>query len=98
MIHQPIETQVIIAATIGGVVILNAAILWFVPRLTRPDLYFAVTVPAGFPDEPDGKLILGRYRRELILVSVSALIVFVGQNITSPYNRVGSSWFRLIKV
>jgi hypothetical protein len=25
MIHQPIETQVIIAATIGGMVILNAA-------------------------------------------------------------------------
>jgi hypothetical protein len=47
MTHQPIETQVIIAVTIGGIVILNAAILWFMPRLTRPDLYFAVTVPAG---------------------------------------------------
>jgi len=77
MIHQSIETQVIIAATIGGIVILNAAILWFMPRLTRPDLYFAVTVPPGFPDEPEGKLILGRYRRELLLGSVLVLIVFV---------------------
>jgi Family of unknown function (DUF5808) len=77
MIHQPIEAQVIIAGTIGGMVILNAAILWFMPRLTRQDLYFAVTVPAGFPDEPAGKSILGRYRRELILVSILAIIVFV---------------------
>ena len=76
MIHRPFEIQVIIAATIGGMVILNAAILWFMPRLTRPDLYFAVTVPPRFPDQPDGKLILGRYRMELILVSVLALIVF----------------------
>jgi hypothetical protein len=76
MIHQPIENQVIVAVTIGGIVLLNAAILWFIPRLTRPDLYFAVTVPPGFRDEPDGKLILGRYRKELILGSILAFIVF----------------------
>ena len=77
MIHLPTGNQVIVAVTIGGIALLNAAILWFMPRLTRPDLYFAVTVPPGFRDEPDGKLILGRYRRELIVVSVLALIVFV---------------------
>ena len=77
MIDLPIGNQIIVAVTIGGIALLNAAILWFMPRLTRPDLYFAVTVPPGFRDEPDGKLILGRYRRELILVSVLALIVFV---------------------
>jgi uncharacterized membrane protein len=73
----PINIQVIVAGTIGGIAILNAAILWFMPRLTRPDLYFAVTVAPGFRDEPDGKVILGRYRRELILVSVLAFFVFV---------------------
>jgi uncharacterized membrane protein len=77
MIHQPIETQVIIAGTIGGIAILNAAILWFMPRLARPDLYFAVTVPPGFRDERDAKLILGRYRTELILFSVLGFIVFI---------------------
>jgi uncharacterized membrane protein len=77
MIHQPIENQVIVAITIGGIVLLSAAILWFIPRLTRPDLYFAVTVPPGFRDEPEAKLILGQYRRELILVSILALIVFI---------------------
>jgi uncharacterized membrane protein len=75
--NVPINIKIIIAVTIGGIAILNAAILWFMPRLTRPDLYFAVTVPPGFRDEPDGKVILGRYRMELILVSVLAFIVFI---------------------
>jgi uncharacterized membrane protein len=75
--NVPINIQTIVAVTIGGIAILNAAILWFMPRLTRPDLYFAVTVPPGFRDGPDGKVILGRYRMELILVSVLAFIVFV---------------------
>ena len=67
---------VIISVTIGGIAILYVTVLWFMPRLTRPDLYFAVTVPPGFRDEPDGKLILGRYRTELILVSLLAVLVF----------------------
>jgi uncharacterized membrane protein len=37
----------------------------------------SVTVPPGFRDGPDGKVILGRYRMELILVSVLAFILFV---------------------
>jgi uncharacterized membrane protein len=77
MIHLLIDTHVIVAVTIGGIAIVYAAALWFMPRLTRPDLYFAVTVPPGFRDEPDGKSILGRYRTELILLSILALIVFV---------------------
>lgn len=77
MIHLLIDIHVIVAVTIGGIAIVYAAALWFMPRLTRPDLYFAVTVPPGFRDEPDGKLILGRYRIELILFSVLALILFV---------------------
>jgi uncharacterized membrane protein len=77
MIHLHTDKEIILAGTIGGMTLLNVAILWFMPRLTRPDLYFAVTVPAGFRDESRGKSILGRYRAELILVSILALIVFV---------------------
>ena len=29
-------------------------ISYLMPRLTRPDLYFAVTVPAEFRDTPEG--------------------------------------------
>jgi uncharacterized membrane protein len=75
--NVPINIEVILAATIGGIAILNAAILWFMPRLTRPDLYFAVTVPPGFRDGPDGRLILGRYRTELIFLSVLAFMLFI---------------------
>ena len=78
MIHPPIDIQFVLAATIGALVILIAAILWFMPRLTRPDLYFAVTVPPEFRDGAEGKSILQRYRTELVLASVLALALFVG--------------------
>jgi len=77
MIHVPIHIQILIAVTMGGIAILMAAILRLMPRLTRPDLYFAVTVPPGFRDVPEAKSILRRYRAELILLSVVSLIVFV---------------------
>jgi uncharacterized membrane protein len=52
---------------------LSAIAHWLVPRLTRPDLYFAVTVASGFRDSVDGRLILRRYRRGLIVVTAVAL-------------------------
>src|SRR5579875_548088 len=72
----------IIAVTVGAIGILNAVVFWFMPRLTRHDLYFAVTVPPGFRDDPEGNSILRRYRIELMLVSVLAFTAFV----------VGVSW------
>jgi uncharacterized membrane protein len=78
--------HLIMAITIGGIAILYALLLWFMPLLTRRDLYFAVTVAAGFRDEPGSKSILRRYRIELILVSALALVVFVAGVV---YFRVG---------
>jgi uncharacterized membrane protein len=69
--------ELIVTLTIGGIAVLNAVILWLMPRLTRPDLYFAVTVPLGFRDGPAGKSILKRYRFELVLVSLIALSIFI---------------------
>src|SRR5260221_5383038 len=69
--------QLTLATTMGGVAILLAVLFWFMPRLTRQDLYFAVTVPAGFRDEPQGKSILRRYRIELIRVSAVLFTAFV---------------------
>ena len=46
--------------------ILSAVAHWFLPRLTRPDLYFAVTVAPEFRDSTEGRFILSRYRRGLI--------------------------------
>lgn len=69
--------QLTLAITMGGAAILLAVLFWFMPRLTRQYLYFAVTVPAGFRDEPQGKSILRRYRIELIRVSAVLFTAFV---------------------
>ena len=75
--------HLIIAVTIGGIAMLNAALFWFMPCLTRRDLYFAVTVAPGFRDQSQGISILRRYRMELIPLSGLALVVFV----------TGIAWF-----
>jgi uncharacterized membrane protein len=61
----------ILIATIGGLAVLYVVLVWFVPRLTRPDLYFAVTVAGGFRNTPESTSILRRYHAELITVSVA---------------------------
>ena len=76
----------IISVTISAIGILNAVLFWFMPRLTRHDLYFAVTVAPGFRDDPEGKSILRRYRTELVLVSALALTAVV---IGLPWLGVG---------
>jgi len=48
---------------------------YIMPRLTRPDIYFAVTVPRDFRDSGDGRAILRRYRLELIIFSAIALAI-----------------------
>lgn len=78
MIHLLFNTRTINSVTIGGVAILYAVVLWFMPRLTRHDLYFAVTVAPGFRDDLKGKSILRRYRLELIFFSALAFIAFAG--------------------
>ena len=74
--------RLVITFTIGGIATLNAVLFWFMPRLTRRDLYFAVTVAPAFRDEAEGRSILGRYRAELIFFSALALAAFVA----------GSAW------
>ena len=76
MKHQLLGIDLIVALTVVGIASLNVAILWHMPRLTRPDLYFAVTVPSGFRDAPTGKSILRRYRTQLVLISLLALLIF----------------------
>ena len=55
---------------------------WFMPRLTRPALYFSVTVAPGFRDISDGHSILTRYRRWLLAVAVPALALLLVLTLT----------------
>lgn len=69
--------QTIVAVSIGGIGVLIVVLLWFMPSLTRRDLYFAVTVAPEFRDTPEGKSILRRYHTEIIIFSALWLTVFV---------------------
>jgi len=51
----------------------DGVLFYLLPRLTRPDLYFAVTVPPDFRDGAEGAGILSRYRREVWIHSLIAL-------------------------
>ena len=72
--------------TIGSTLIALGALSviahWFMPRLTRPDLYFSVTVAPGFRDSSDGHSILTRYRRWLLAVAVPALALLLALTLT----------------
>jgi uncharacterized membrane protein len=69
-----------ILLTLGA---LSALAHWLIPRLTRPDLYFAVTVAPGFRDSPQGRSVLRLFHRELIVVSVPALALLGTLALTS---------------
>lgn len=62
---------------------LSATAHWFLPRLTRPDLYFAVTVAAGFRNGAEGRSILRRYRRGLLGASILTLGLLLALVLTS---------------
>jgi uncharacterized membrane protein len=54
---------------------LNLVLFYLIPRLTRPDVYFAVTVQPEFRDSPEGCSILKRYRVEVTIFGVLALLM-----------------------
>ena len=66
-----------LSAPFALVVVVTGALFYWMPRLTRPDLYFAVTLPADFRDSAAGRAQLSRYRLKVVLASLSALVILV---------------------
>jgi uncharacterized membrane protein len=64
-----------LSAPFALVVLLTGVLFYWMPRLTRPDLYFAVTVAADFRDSAAGRALLSRYRLKVVLASLPALAV-----------------------
>lgn len=62
---------------------------WLLPRLTRPELYFAVTVAPGFRDGAVGRSILRRYRRELSAVFAVTLALLAACALTAAFSWDG---------
>ena len=78
--------SLIMAFVIG----LCLVLYYLMPRMTRPDVYFAVTVPSEFRDSAEGWSILKRYRMEVTIGSVLALLV-----VLSPV-RMSESMYSLV--
>jgi len=86
-----IETQSIFLVILG----LNGVLMYLLPRLTRPDLYFAITVPADFRDSVEGADILRRYRLEVLIHSLIALalvLLSLGVRFTEVLSVAGLFW------
>ena len=56
----------------------------FTPRLTRPDLFFAVTVKRSFRQSPEGREILRRYDRAVVIFALLALVLVGLAGLRSP--------------
>lgn len=56
-----------------GLLVAIGLVYFYLPRLTRPEIYFSVTVPAGFRETADGRQALRRYRLEAVLHTALAL-------------------------
>ncbi|NQU76930.1 MAG: DUF1648 domain-containing protein, partial [Planctomycetes bacterium] len=66
----PLLQGVIMAGVFAGLVWLCWALLSYMPRWTRPDIYFSVTVQPEFRHTPEAKRIEQRYRRQVALHSL----------------------------
>lgn len=74
--------MVVVRVVLLALGVLSAVAHWFLPRLTRPDLYFSVTVAAEFRDSAAGRSVLRRYRRGLIGMSVPTLALLAALVLT----------------
>jgi uncharacterized membrane protein len=69
----------LMTATAIGLIAFTAAMACLAPRLTRRDLYFAVTVPPGFRDSEQGREILRHYRARVLAQSlIASALILVG--------------------
>jgi hypothetical protein len=50
---------------------LLVTICYVMPRFTRPDIHFAVTVAPDFRDSAEGRAILGRYRVKVLIYGIN---------------------------
>jgi uncharacterized membrane protein len=82
-----LEWPLIIAALLPWASIVVAALM--TPRLTRPDLFFAVTVKASFRGSPAGREILARYDQLIVMAALLGLPFFGYIKSRPPLLRLG---------
>jgi uncharacterized membrane protein len=68
-------------------------LLCLIPRLTRPDIYFAVTVPPSFRDTEEGARILRDYRVAVVVHSLLAVVL-----VLFGFRMGSASWLPLVGI
>jgi uncharacterized membrane protein len=62
-----------------------ALVFHLLPRLSRSEIYFAVTVPGAFPDGPEARRVLLRYRLQVwVHALVAAGLILLAWNLGRP--------------
>ncbi len=77
-----LEWPLIAAALLPWASVAAAALI--MPRVSRPDLFFAITVSPSFRQSPPGREILRRYNRAVVMIAVMALLPLVFGHVTTP--------------
>jgi uncharacterized membrane protein len=71
-------------------IVFIGTLLWLTPQLTRPDLYFAVTVDPAFPRTPEGREIRRRYRLGVAAVAGLGLAAVLLLSFARPDPRTSA--------
>jgi uncharacterized membrane protein len=87
MNSTPIDSLLIFAALFPWACVAVAA--WITPRVTRPDLFFAVTVKPSFRASPAGAEILRQYNRWVFIVAVAGLLPLAFIKLSRPLVVLG---------
>jgi uncharacterized membrane protein len=58
-------------------VVLSGLLLYKLPGLTRPDIYFSVTIKPDFRQSESAREVLARYQREIVVQSLLALALII---------------------
>lgn len=86
-------------AALMAVLLLLAVFFHYLPEITRPDIFFAVTVPPSFRDTPEAQRIVRRFRIGVWVHSLIGLAgVVVGLGVRSPLIFVAGIGWQLASV
>ena len=68
-----------------ALIVTVSVLLWVMPTLSRPELFFGVTVSGSFRDSRQGRRILGRYRLLVGATAALALVTAFNGLIPAPF-------------
>ena len=60
---------------VGAALVIAGTLFWMTPVLSRPGLFFGVTVPSGFAVGQDARRLLGRYRTSVVISTLVLMLI-----------------------